>query len=151
MLGIRIPLCYLSEIVGKDVCVRGNPSHTACHISAWDKIEINTHSITQGGVTPIDSISHSCDCTQSTVNGQTAQIGAVNGQSGVKKTVNVRIPVRNGLDYSTIIHSEPVGWVYTCTERLFPDIQLADSGCSSNIETSLRAKYLSGQRSMAKN
>ena len=33
-LGIRIPLCYLSQIVGKDVCIRGNSSHTACRISA---------------------------------------------------------------------------------------------------------------------
>ena len=67
--------------------------------------------------------SHSCDRTQSTVNGQTARIGAVNGQSGVKKTVNVQIPVQNGPDYSAVIRSEPVGWGYTCTECLFPDLQ----------------------------
>ena len=96
-------------------------------------------------------IGHSCDRTQSTVNGQTARKGAVNGQSGVKKTVNVQIPVRNGPDYSAVIRFEPVGLGYTCTERYFLTYRLADSGCSSNIETPLRAKYLSGQRSMGKN
>ena len=72
--------------------------------------------------------SHSCDRTQSTANGQTARMGAVNGQSGVKKTVNVPIPVRNGPDYSALIRSEPVGWGYTGTERLFPDLQARGLG-----------------------
>ena len=35
--------------------------------------------------------------------------------------------------------------------KLLVTYRLVDSGCSSNIETPLRAKYLSGQRSMAKN
>ena len=38
-LRIHVPLCYLSEIVGEDICVRGNSSHTTRHISAWNTIE----------------------------------------------------------------------------------------------------------------
>ena len=74
----------------------------------------------QGGVTPIDSIVTAATALsqQSTVNGQTTRIGVVNGQSGVKKTVNVQIPVQNGPNYSVVIRSEPVGWGYTCTESL---------------------------------
>ena len=53
--------------------------------------------------------SHSCDRTQSMVNGQTTRIGAIDGQNGVKKTVNVQIPVRNGPDYSVVIRPKPVG------------------------------------------
>ena len=67
--------------------------------------------------------SHSCDRTQSAVNSQTTRIGAGNGQSGVKKTVNVHIPMWNGPYYSAVIRSEPVGWGYTCTQSLFPDLQ----------------------------
>ena len=55
--------------------------------------------------------SHSCDRTQSTVNGQTAQIGGVNGQSGVKKTVNVQVPVQNGPDYSAVTRLNLLGGV----------------------------------------
>ena len=68
--------------------------------------------------------------------------------------VNVQIPVQNGPDYSAVIRSEPVGWGYICTERFFAyfmTYRLTDSSCSSNIETPLRAKYLSSQRSMDKN
>ena len=74
----------------------------------------------QGGVTPIDSIVIAATALsqQSTVNGQTVRIGAVNGQSGVKKMVNVQIPVQNGPNYSVVIRSKPVGWGYTCTESL---------------------------------
>ena len=35
---LHVPLCYLSEIVGEDICVRGNSSHTTRHISAWNTI-----------------------------------------------------------------------------------------------------------------
>lgn len=45
-LRIHVPLCYLSEIVGENICVRGNSSHTTRHISAWTRlkstIQINT-------------------------------------------------------------------------------------------------------------
>ena len=58
-----------------------------------------------------------------------------------KRRSMFRLPVWNGPDYSAVIRSEPVIWGYTCTERLFPDIQLANSGCSSNFETPWRAKY----------
>ena len=85
--------------------------------------------------------SHSCDPTQS----------MVNGQSRVKKTANVQIPVRNGPDYSAVIHSEPVGGVRHAQSAYFLTYRLADLDFSSNIETSLQAKYLSSQRSMAKN
>ena len=85
-------------------------------------------SVLTGGCHSHRLYSHSCDRTQSTVNGQTALIGAVNGQCGVKKTVNVQIPVRNGPAYSAVIRSKPVGWVYTCTERLFPDLQARGLG-----------------------
>ena len=84
--------------------------------------------------------SHSCDRTQSTVNGQTALIGAVNGQSGVKKTVNVQIPVRNGSDYSAVIRSEPVGWGYTCTERLFLDLRARGLGLQFKYRDSFAGK-----------
>jgi len=42
----------------------------------------------QGGVTPIRLNSHNCDRTQSTVNGQTIRMSAVNGQSGVSQHSN---------------------------------------------------------------
>ena len=31
--------------------------------------------------------------------------------------------MRNEPDYSAVTRSNPVGWGYTCTERLFPDIK----------------------------
>ena len=84
--------------------------------------------------------SHSCDRTQSTVNGQTTRIVAVNGQSRVKKTVNVQIPVWNRPDYSAVIRSEPVGWGYTCTQSLFPDLQARGHGLQLKYRDSLAGK-----------
>ena len=52
---------------------------------------------------------------------------------------------------SAAIRSEPGGGVTHAWNTYFLTYRLADLGCSSNIETSLRAKYPSGQRSMAKN
>ena len=108
--------------------------------------------VNQGGVTPIDSIVTAATALSqwSTVNGQTTRIGAVNGQSGVKKTVNVQIPVQTDPAYSAAIRSEPVGGVTHAWSAYFLTYRLADSGCSPNIETPLWEKYLSGQRSMAK-
>ena len=51
------------------------------------------------------------------------------------------------LDYSVAIRSEPVSGVTHARSAYFLTYRLTDSGCSSNIETSLRAKYLTGQRS----
>ena len=67
--------------------------------------------------------------------------------------VNVQIPVWNGPDYSAVhvIHSEPVSGVTHAQSAYFLTYRLADLGCSPNIETPLWKKYLSGQRSMAKN
>ena len=96
--------------------------------------------LSSGGCHSHRLYSHSCDRTQSTVNGQTALIGAVNGQSGVKKTVNVQIPVRSGPDYSAVIRSEPVGWGYTCTERLFPDLQARGLGLQFKYRDSFAGK-----------
>ena len=45
-------------------------------------------STTAGGCHSHRPYSHSCDRTQSTVNGQTIQISAVNGQSGVGQRSN---------------------------------------------------------------
>ena len=53
-------------------------------------------------------------------------------------------------DYSAAICSEPASWVLHAQSAYFLTYRLTDSGYSSNIETSLRAKYLSCQRSMAK-
>ena len=85
--------------------------------------------------------SHSCDRTQSTVNGQTARIGGVNGQSGVKKMVNVQVPVQNGPDHSAVIRG-----VTNARSAYF----LTYKACGLGLRP-LWAKYLSGQRSMAKN
>ena len=52
---------------------------------------------------------------------------------------------------SAAIRSEPGGGVTHEQNAYFLTYRLADLGCSSNIETSLWAKYPSGQRSMAKN
>ena len=95
----------------------------------------------QGGVTPID-YSHSCDRTQSTVKGQRSNrlTSRVNGQSGIKKMVNVQIPVQNGPDYSAVICSEPVEWGYTCTESLFPDIQAHRLGLQLEYQDSFAGK-----------
>ena len=76
--------------------------------------------------------SHSCDCTLSMVNGQTAQIGALNGQSGVEKMVNIQIPVRNKPQI-TVLQFAPNLWV--ARSAYFLTYRLADSVCSSNIET----------------
>ena len=105
--------------------------------TAWEKNR-NTE---QGGVTPIYRLySHSCDRTQSTVNSQTTQIGAVNGQSGVKKTVDIQIPVRNRPAYSAVIRSKPVGWGYTCTKCLFPDVQAHGLGLQFKYRGSFAGK-----------
>ena len=53
-------------------------------------------------------------------------------------------------DYSAAICSEPAGWVLHAQSAYFLTYRLADLGYNSNIKTSLRAKYLSCQRSMAK-
>ena len=91
----------------------------------------------QGGATPIDSIVTAA----TTLNhGQTTRIGAVNGQSGVKKTVNVQIPVWNGPDYSAVIRSEPVGLGYTCTQSLFPDLQARELGLELKYRDSFAGK-----------
>ena len=52
---------------------------------------------------------------------------------------------------SAVIRSEPSGGVTHARNAYFLTYRLASLGCSSNIKTSLRAKYPSGQRSMAKN
>ena len=83
---------------------------------------------------------HSCYRTQLTVNGQTTRIGAVNGQSGVKKMVNVQV-----LQFAPNLS---VGVTHV-RSAYFLTYRLADTGCSSNVETSLQAKYLSGQRSIS--
>ena len=89
-----------------------------------------------GGVTPISQLQpHSVK-----VNGQTTWIDAVNGQSGVKKTVNMQITV---LSFAPNL----LGGVTHAWSTYFLAYRLADSGYSSNIE---RANYPSGQRSMAK-
>ena len=56
--------------------------------------------------------------------------------------VNVQIPVWNGPDYSAVheIRPEPVGWGYTCTERLFPDIQACRLGLQSKYRDSFAEK-----------
>jgi len=62
-------------------------------------------------------------------------------QSTVKvESVNVQIPVQNGP-----IRSEPDRGVTHARNAYFLTYRLADLGCSSNIGTSLWAKYPSGQ------
>ena len=57
-----------------------------------------------------------------------------------------------GMDQiSAAIRSKPGSGVTNARNTYFLTYRLADLGCSSNIETSLRAKYPSDQRSMAKN
>ena len=57
-----------------------------------------------------------------------------------------------GMDQiSAAIRSEPGSGVTLARNAYFLTYRLADLGCSSNIETSLRAKYPSSQRSMGKN
>ena len=65
--------------------------------------------------------------------------------------VNIQIPVWNGPDYSSVhvIRPEPVGWVTHAQSAYFLTYRLADLGCSPNIETPLRKKYLSGQGSIS--
>ena len=120
--------------------------HDKAVCSAQESTEVST-----GGCHSHELYSHSSDCTQSMVNGQTSRIGGVNSQSGVKKTVNIQIPMRIGPDYGTVIRSKPVGGVTHARSTYFLMYRLVDLGCSSNIKTPLQAKYLSGQRSMAKN
>jgi len=53
--------------------------------------------------------SHSCDRTQSTVNGQTIQISAVNGQSGVGQRSNpsaerTRLVLQFALNLAVVLH-----------------------------------------------
>ena len=54
--------------------------------------------------------------------------------------VNVQIPVWIGPDYSAVICPEPVGWGYTCTECLFPDIQARRLGLQSKYRDSFAKK-----------
>ena len=67
------------------------------------------------------------------------------------ESVNVQIPVRGMDQISAAIRSEPGSGVTHAWNAYFLTYRLADLGCSSNIETSVWAKYPSGQRSKAKN
>jgi len=81
--------------------------------------------------------SHSCDRTQSMVNGQTIRIStsAVNGQSRVGTFKS-----QCGTDQiSAVIRSEPDGEVTHARKAYFLMYRLADL---ANIETSLRANIL---------
>jgi len=91
--------------------------------------------------------SHSCDRTQSTANGQTIRISAVNGQSGVGQRSNPSAErTRLVLQFAPNLAVS-----YTCTERLFPNIQARWLGLQFKYRDFFAGKYPSGQRSMAKN
>ena len=48
--------------------------------------------------------------------------------------------MRNRPDYSAVIHSETVGWGYTCAERLFPDLQARGLGLQFKYRDSFAGK-----------
>ena len=54
--------------------------------------------------------------------------------------LNVQIPVQNRPDYSAVIHSEPVGWGYTCTWCLFHDLQARGLGLQFKYRDSFAGK-----------
>ena len=106
--------------------------------------------VSTGGCHSHELYSHSCDCTQSTVNDQTGRIGGVNSQSGVKKTVNIQIPMRIGPDYNAVIRSEPVGGVTHARSTYFLMYRLIDLGCSSNIENRCEIMHHLGRGGLEK-